>query len=268
MNNVTDQFLKDTVQDQSVDILEQPFNSEEPDEKPQDDEPKDQPDGEDVPDADDADDADDKDNTGKVSPKTRRERRLVRKLEAERESSRQMSEKLQTISSAAKDLDDAEYLKGVERIYGNDTPEAQMATDLLKNALVGIRKDAEDSAYNRVKSERESEQAKATEMQQELESYVDDVEEAFNVTLSESQERGFLKFLEKMSPKDKAGNVVAYADPVTAYELYKDRNAANKPTPTRAKNVANRSMNQSTSPEDSKIQDDSNVRFLQENGII
>lgn len=259
MNDVTQQFLKDTEREDSIDILEQPITPDGSEEQP----------SEDTPEAPEVDvDNDDDEDVGKVSPKTRRERRLVRKLEAERESSRQMAEKLQTFSAAAKNVEDAEYLKGIERIYGTDSPEAQMATELLRNALVGIRKDAEESAYNRVKSEREQELQVEREKQQQLESYLDEVEDHYNVSLTESQEKGFIKLLEKMSPKDNSGKVLAYADPITVYELYKDRSSTNRQTPQRAKTVANRSLNQGSTPEDSKIQDDSNVRFLRENGII
>ena len=54
-------------------------------------------------------------------PKNRRERRLQKKLEAERQSSIELAAKLEAMTGAKQTVDEADYLKGIERIYGTDS---------------------------------------------------------------------------------------------------------------------------------------------------
>lgn len=204
----------------------------------------------------------------KAKPKNRRERRLLAKLEAERHSSMQLAERLQTMTGAQKNIAEAEYLKGIERIYGTDSPEAQMATELLRNALIGMGKDAEERAYQRIVSERQQAAQAEQEAQAELDGFIDEIEDTYGVELNESQERSYFQLLHKMSPKDRNGNVTGYADPHAVWEVFQER-TKKKPTGTdRAKNLVNRSMNQGGAPDNSKIQEDSIVRFLKDSGII
>jgi len=45
---------------------------------------------------------------------------------------------------------DPDYLKSVERIYGTDSPEAQTATEILKNSLRSIEEKAVERAVGKV----------------------------------------------------------------------------------------------------------------------
>lgn len=264
--NETEQFLHDLENDQQsqgVDVLEQPLvptgatGGTSPEEE--DDDQGATGTTEDV-------DDDDDEN---FKPKNRRERRLLRKLQAERESSIYLSGRLEARSEAERALttEESDYLKGIERIYGTDSPESQLATDLLKKAITGMGKDAEERAYQRMVAERQQELAEEQEAQAELDGFLEDIEDTYDVSLSDAQQRGFFQLLQKMSPKDRQGNVIDYADPHAVWEIFQER-MQKKPTQNRAKTLASRSMTQSGATKESTLKDDATARFLRENSII
>jgi vacuolar-type H+-ATPase subunit I/STV1 len=202
-----------------------------------------------------------------ISPKTRRERRLKEKLEAERQSAIDLANRLARLEEARSVRDeDAEYLKGIERIYGTDSPEAQMATELLTKAIVGARDDAERRAYERIQAERQNESQAVQQAESELDSIVDDIEDSYGVELTEAQERSYFELLQKMSPKDREGNVISLADPYAVFEIFSEK--LQKGTDNRAKTLSSRSMVQSGATKDSTLKDDAMERYLVENGII
>lgn len=200
--------------------------------------------------------------------KNRREKRLADKLQAERESNIALNARLEAISEAQKTsrgTDTPDYLKTVERIYGSDSPEAIAATELLKTALKGV----EESAYSRSLETLREEQRNATEAvrseEKNLDFFVEQIEDEFNVSLSADQQKGFFRLLERLSPKDTEGNIIQYADPLTTFELYKDKFTKKD---SRAKDLSARSLVASGSSGDTKLQDDATVRYLKEQGIL
>ena len=143
-----------------------------------------------------------------------------------------------------------------------------MATNLLKTALVGMGKDAEERAYQRIAQERQQQEQQQQEAQAELDGFIDDIEDTHGVEFSEAQEKSFFQLLYKMSSKDANGNVVAYADPHSVYEVFKDRTTKKPAANSQAKKVASRSLKQVGGQQKSTVQEDSTVRFLKENGIL
>lgn len=255
--NELEQFLEDTNQRPEVDILEQPLVI------PEDPAKGTEGGGDGTTTAD-----DDEGKDGQ--PRNRRERRLMAKLQAERESSMFLAGKLEARSEASKALssEEADYLKGVERIYGTDSPEAQLATDLLKKALVGMASDAEERAYRRMTDDRSKEADQLKEAEQELDNIVDEIEDEYGVTLTGAQETAFFNLLTKMSPK-KNGVVVEYADPHAVWEVFQEKlKARPSPETNRAKDLSSRSMVNSGSSKESNLNDDVTARFLKEQGII
>jgi len=205
---------------------------------------------------------------GELKPRNRRERRLMDKLAAERESSSFMAGKLAAREEAKSAItEESDYLKAVERIYGTDSPEAVLATDLLKKAIVGARDDAENRAYERIKSERQREIEEARQAEKQLDDMVDEIEDEYGVTLTDTQERAFFTPLERMSPKDKQGAVIEYADPHAVWEVFQEK-LNKRPSDNRAKDMSSRSMTQSGSSTESNLNNDVQARFLKENGII
>lgn len=243
MPNETDLFLADLPDDQGSDLFDfqqqepQPFVEQEP-------EPED------------------------PQPKNRRERRLTQKLEAERQSAIDLAERLSRLEEARTvSEEDADYLKGLELIYGTDSPEAIQATELLKKAITGVREDAENRAYQRLQDSQSKEVQAVAQAEEELDSVLDDIEDRYGVELNEDQEVAYFQLMQKMSPKDRNGNVIALADPDAVWEIFSER--MNTPrTDSRAKELSARSMVQSGATKDSTLKDDAAERQLRDWGIL
>lgn len=242
--NEQEQFLKDLEPKGEENLLEQPLEPE-----------KDQSTVEVKPEEDD------------IKLRNRREKRMAEKLQAERESSIRLAERLATITEAQKFTKDtdSEYLKGIEKIYGSETPEAVAATELLKKALSGVKEDAKKEALETWREEQRKASEAVENEEKELDSMVEEIEEESNLILSEVQKKGFFALLEKMSPKDKNGNVIHYADPHSVWEVYQSKSVK---TENRAKDLSSRSMVASGSSKESKLEDDATARYLKEIGII
>lgn len=202
------------------------------------------------------------------SVKDRRHRRLEAKLAAEREANIALNERLRLIAES-KQSDTEDYLKNVERIYGTDSLEAQTATELLKNALKSVEDRAHQRALEDFRAEREKEKAEVSKEEESLDSMLDELEDEHGVDLTstkaESTRKAFFTLLEKMSPKDSNGNIIAYADHNAVYEVLKEKLTKKAENPAKA--LAARSMTQSGSA-GTNLADNSTEQFLKENGII
>ena len=198
----------------------------------------------------------------------RKERRLRARLDAERESSIALAAKVEVLTSALQargESEPSEYLKKIERLYGTDSPEAQAATQLLSEALTGVEERAVQRAVEVLRGEQQDERDAVRNEEQNLSSMVEDIEDTYGVTIDAQTEKGFFQLLEKLSPKDRDGNITDYADPRAVWEELQAR----KPQPsTRAKDLASRSMVKTGASPDSSVQEDAALRFLKDNGII
>ena len=205
-----------------------------------------------------------------IKPRNRRERRLMSKLRDERESAMFLAGKLEAREEANSLItEESDYLKGVEKIYGTDTPESVLATDLLKKAIIGAREDARKAALDDFRSEQSRAFQEKQQLARKLESFIEDIEDSYEVELTDKQEEAFIALLTKMSPKDASGNVSTYADHHTVFEIFQERLKSTAGNGTqRAKEISNRSMVQSGAAKESTLPDDTTARFLAENGII
>jgi hypothetical protein len=169
-----------------------------------------------------------------------------------------MAARLETITEAKKSTEEASsYLKAVERIYGTDSPEAITATEILKNALKGVKDEAKREALEEMSArQREAQEAEQHESAR-LDAMLEELEDEFNVDLTSKKAKelreGFFKRLERLSPKDENGDIIQYADHRAVWEDYSNR--LQKRTETRAKEVSDRSMQQSTSATANKSHD-------------
>lgn len=243
MPNETEQFLKDA----EVSIVDQPINPE---------------------------------TTPVLEPKkplveedsnlsNRRERRMAEKLQAERENNIALNARLQALADARQSRDEdgaRDYLKSVERIYGTASPEAQEATSLLKDALKGLEEQATTRALEKFREEQQQSRDLARKEEQRLDSFIEDIEDEFNVSLTEEQQKGFFKMMERASPKDVDGNIIEYADPVFVWERYQEK--LQKNTDTRAKDLSARSMTPGGTTDTTQTTTDAEFKFLRDNGII
>lgn len=200
--------------------------------------------------------------------KNRRERRLLAKLKDEREANIAMAARLEALSEANKfrSETDADYLKTVERIYGTDTPEAKTATELLKDALRGLEKNATERALESFREAQRAEAQKLRDEERRLDGFVEEIEDTYGVNMSSDMQKGYFKMLEKMSPKDNDGNIVEYADPHSVWEVYSEK--LQKGASNRAKDLASRSITPSGASNNAKVVDDATLAFLKEQGII
>lgn len=200
--------------------------------------------------------------------KNRRERRLQAKLTAEREANIAMAARLEALSEANKfrSETDADYLKTVERIYGTDTPEAKTATELLKEALRGLEKNATERALESFREAQQAEAQKLRDEERRLDGFVEEIEDTYGINMTSDMQKGYFKMLEKMSPKDNDGNIVEYADPHSVWEVFSEK--LQKGGSNRAKDLASRSMTASGASNNAKVVDDATLAYLKEQGII
>lgn len=199
--------------------------------------------------------------------RNRREKRLSEKLQAERESSIRLAERLATLTEAKQFKEDAgdDYLKSLDKIYGTDTPEAKTATELLKSSLRGVEDRATERALERFRAEQQEASQAVVKEEATLDSMIEDIEDENGVILSDAQKRGFFTLLERMSPKDDEGNVINYADPEAVWDVYQSKTQR---TDTRAKDLSARSMVSSGASKETSLPKDALERQLREEGII
>ena len=198
----------------------------------------------------------------------RRERRLAAKLQAERESSIALAARLEALTEAQKSRqgsEPVEYLKSIERIYGTNSPEATEATELLKTALQGVEQRATERALEQFRMEQQQERDTVAVEERNLDGMIEDIEDEIGDVMDDQSKQGFFKLLEKLSPKDKDGNIVEYAD---HHAVWEELQARRQPQVNRAKDIAARSMVQTGSSPKTSVETDSNERWLRENGII
>lgn len=237
-----DEFLKDLQQNQSEDILTKPLvETPSPAQEPAADEEE---------------------------ARTRRERRLKAKLQAERESAIALAARLDALTQAQKAAQTSEtedYLRLAEQIYGNTTPETAAATDLLKKALSGAEERAYARALQAFEERQQAEDQEIAQAEKSLDQMIDDIEETYNVSIDESTQHAFYQLLERLSPK-RNGEIVEYADPFAVWEELQSRRQ--QTTSTRAKDLAARSMARTGAQTNSNLEEDANARWLRDNGII
>lgn len=200
------------------------------------------------------------------SPKNRAERRLREKLEKERIANIELNARLNALSEAQKfRQEESDPYESIGKIYGTDTPEAQAATELLKNALRSVEERAKSSALEEFRSERQKEQEEVRQASEKLDGFIEEIEDEHNVSFTPQMQKSYFTLLEKMSPKDSDGNIIEYADPHAVYEVFSEK--LQKRTDSKAKDLASRSM-ATSSGSNSTIEDDAAKRLLREAGII
>lgn len=199
-------------------------------------------------------------------PRNRRERRLMEKLQAEKESSIALAARLEALSETQKvRSEESEFLTIAERIYGTQTPELREATELLKTALLGVKEEAKREALEEVRAERQKEQEAVAKAEKRLDEMVEQIEDETGADLTPTHRTEFFKLLEKMSPKDSSGNIVEYADHFAVWDIYQEK--MKKPA-NPAKDISARAMVQGGSASASNLSKDSHEAWLRQAGII
>lgn len=142
-----------------------------------------------------------------------------------------------------------EVIDSFSTIIGNDTPEKVKALDALKRSLVSLDSKAVTRAEERIEEIRSQEDAADREAEEELYDAFETIEDNYDVDLT--SQRGsklrseFVTFVERIAPKDRNGNVIDYPDMNSAWETFSEIKKSTA-QPSRAKELANRSMSRST----------------------
>lgn len=196
----------------------------------------------------------------------RRTRRLETKLQAEREAGIALAARLEALTEAQKFRGETtEVDETISRIYGTNTPEAAEATALLAKALGNVEERATKRALESFRKEQQKQADAVKKEEQTLDSMIEDIEDEFGTTFDANSKKAFFTQLEKLSPKDRDGNIVAYADHHAVYEEMQSR----KPAPNnRAKELASRSRVQSGASPSTTVEHTATERYLMENGLI
>lgn len=192
--------------------------------------------------------------------KNRRHRRLEDKLKAKDEMLIALNERVKVLSETQQFQRDHANDSNTEMpaewvaLYG-DTPEAKRAWGVQEKLLAKYSENAKTEALQ----EFEERQQKAIDEQKSYEALIDSelesIEETFNVDLTSDApaarkaRREFLEEVQKMSPKDENGTVLAYADFDSVWESYDQKRKAAIPADnvSRQKELASRSMQKSGS---------------------
>lgn len=134
------------------------------------------------------------------------------------------------------------------RIIGNDTPEKLSAIKEFRRELGTLEEKGAQKALREIeeRSAREREAERAAE--RELAEGLDGIEEKFDVDLTSPSSAklrdDFLKFMQRLSPKDENGQVTEYPDFQEAFSIFRD---TIKPQPnSKAKELSSRSMARSS----------------------
>lgn len=183
--------------------------------------------------------------------KNRRVRRLEDKLQAEREMSIALNERLKVLAEQQSYIKEhaGEIDPRLVRAFGT-TEEGKELTKIFQDIL----KDNAEQAKVQALAEIEVRQSRVIEEQQNEEKYIDSQLETLedeyhfdltsNAPVAVKARKDFLGLVEKLSPKDESGNIKEYADFETTFEIYKE--SLTKAEPSRAKELAARSMQSST----------------------
>lgn len=134
-----------------------------------------------------------------------------------------------------------------ERLIGNDTPEKVAMIKEAKARDERMLALAEERALGRLTQKEQESLAADKAAEAELENAFENIEESYGVDISSNNplarktRQEFVTFVEKIAPKDRNGDIIDYPDMQSAWETFSEIKRAN-PTPSRAKELASRSM--------------------------
>lgn len=212
------------------------------------------------------------------SLKNRRERRLMAKVQSEREANIALNARLQALSEAQKlrsETTEADFLKLVDPIYGQTDetgkydPRRVEATRLLKDALKGAyesaKREAREETLAAIREERDGESSAVAEEEENLETGMEEVEDKYGINFSSKKTHDkYLDILEEISPKDRDGDIIEYAFDAAARIFQSEEGKSS----SRAKELASRSGQRSGASQGSDLQDQSFYEELRKNGLM
>lgn len=207
--------------------------------------------------------------------KNRRHRRLEEKLQAERESNIEQAAIIRTLTEQQKFRQETQgpaIDDSLLTLYGADEA-GRKAAEITAKLLERTKNEAREEALADFRKEQELSNNEVKTQAQALDSMLEEIEDEFDVDLTSNTPAAkkaktqFFELLEKVSPKDRDGNVKDFADPFTTWELLQTSQTKSNTT-QRAKSLGSRSMVQSNGSSAASAAVETNERFLRENGLI
>lgn len=201
-------------------------------------------------------------------PKNRFGRRKRASDERLRDEVLQLNERVKVLSEVGKFKEEVgdDDLKKLDAIFGTDTAEKLAATNILKEALSGMSLKAKEAALKEIESREEKETGAQKEADDQVDDMLDYVEDEYKLDMSdENVRRGYVTLMEKMSPKDKDGDIKEFADRDAVAEAFvalQKRQDSGK-----ARELAFRSMTRSGESQPSRLPQNAIDRFMEENGL-
>jgi len=191
-------------------------------------------------------------------PKVRRYRRLEEKYQKEREANIALQERIKVLSETERyqKENEGEIDPDLIKAFGT-TEDGKALTNIFSKKFKEVQSTAEANAERRVMERMAEQESKASEQEaiesETIDQAFDNIEDKFGVDLSGKSKaskdfrNGFIDFVEQISPKDKDGDIIEYADFETAYETYSKLASNTKPREVseRQKELASRGMTRS-----------------------
>ncbi len=207
-------------------------------------------------------------------PRENREmRRLRAKYQAEREAGIQLAARLEALSEAQKfaqetrnsDVDDR-----LKLLYGDDE-NGRKAAQLTASLLEDTAKRARQEALQELQSARDAENNEVAVNEKFIDEQLESLEDEYNMDLTSNTpiarktRSGLLDMVERLSAKDREGNIVEYADFNEVFDVY--RQTMERSDNSRQKNLASRGMVRGGTTTE-KVQNSAEVNYLKQIGII
>lgn len=186
--------------------------------------------------------------------KNRHHRRVEEQLEREREGTRLLNERILELTSSqrmSKDLKEQEMPTDWIALYG-ETPESKKAWAIQKNLYEQASERGKREALEEVEERQRQEIEESRLAEQEIDDALLSIEENYGVDITSNSPKArkmrteYLELVKDVSTKDSDGNLTAYADFGSTFELYQKIKTEPKQDNSRQKEIASRSMQTSS----------------------
>ena len=152
------------------------------------------------------------------------------------------------------------------RIIGNDTPEKLSAIKDFKKVLLEREDKGAEKALNYFQEQQAKEQEVYKEAENEVEQGFESIEETFGIDLDAPNatkvRNDFIDFVQRISPKDRDGNIVEYADFTESFSLFQEMNK--KPSSnSRNKELASRGVSRGADASNAPVSGDKSWKAVE-----
>ena len=135
------------------------------------------------------------------------------------------------------------------RLVGNDTEEKKQVLKDLSNYFGTLKGEARQEFLAEMREQEQKQVEQDNAVAAELDEAFENIEETYNVDLSSNSAGAkqlraqFIEYVRKIAPKDANGEVVAFPDMDSAFEIFQERNK--RAPAVRAKELASRGLTRS-----------------------